>query len=256
MPAKQLLMFLLTAPLFTAGQDSLPSFHVRMNNNAVVVSWMNPRLDITELVIQRSLDSTKGFKSVMAMPDPTALSNGYVDKKIDAARYFYRIFYVLHGGNYVFTNAQRPREGFVDQTTAKPPQQQSDVFAPLLPTNSEDATGAFASPTYYRGPKAEMAVPDKIENRLPEDMFTPSALIYTNREGNLVLALPDTERKRYMLVVYLEQGSMLFRMRNIREPQLLVDRSNFFHSGWFRYDLYDGDKLREKGRFFIPPEIQ
>jgi hypothetical protein len=46
----------------------------------------------------------------------------------------------------------------------------------------------------------------------------------------------------------------MFHMRNIKEPQLLIDRSNFLHSGWFKYDLYEDEKLKEQNRFFIPPE--
>lgn len=247
---------LLFCSLLSISQDNLDFFKVTRNGNAVVVSWQHSRLEITELVVQRSLDPTKGFKSIMAMPDPAAVSNGYMDKKTDAARHYYRIFYVLHGGKYFFTEPQKATEGAADayqSTTA------GKISNPLLTLANLDAQNTGRKPetfSFYRSGTSSIEVPEKIEMVLPENMFTPSALIYTNREGNLSLALPDTDKKRYDLTVYLEDGSLLFKMKNIREPQLLVDRSNFFHSGWFRYDLFQSGVLKEKGRFFIPPEMQ
>jgi hypothetical protein len=43
-------------------------------------------------------------------------------------------------------------------------------------------------------------------------------------------------------------------MKNIKESKLLIDRSNFMSSGWFNYEIYDGQKPKEKNKFFIPPE--
>ena len=78
----------------------------------------------------------------------------------------------------------------------------------------------------------------------------------TNSEGNLIIALPDTYKKKFSLRVFKEDGTPMFHMRNIKEPQLLIDRSNFLHSGWFKYDLYEDEKLREQNKFFIPPEVR
>ena len=43
-------------------------------------------------------------------------------------------------------------------------------------------------------------------------------------------------------------------MRNIKEAQLLIDKSNFIYSGWFTYEISEGDRLKEKGKFFIPAD--
>jgi len=45
-------------------------------------------------------------------------------------------------------------------------------------------------------------------------------------------------------------------MKNIREPHLLIDKSNFYKSGWFRYDLFESGKLKSKNKFFIPTEVK
>ena len=94
----------------------------------------------------------------------------------------------------------------------------------------------------------------KIEDNINENVFSPSGLIFTNIEGNLIIALPDANRKKFTLSVFMEDGTPIFHMRNIKEPQLLIDRSNFLHSGWFKYDLFENEKLREQNKFFIPPE--
>ncbi|MFN5021116.1 MAG: hypothetical protein ACK5GP_05640, partial [bacterium] len=94
----------------------------------------------------------------------------------------------------------------------------------------------------------------KIEDNINENVFSPSGLIFTNIEGNLIIALPDANKKKFTLRVFMEDGTPIFHMKNIKEPQLLIDRSNFLHSGWFKYDLYENEKLREQNKFFIPPE--
>jgi hypothetical protein len=87
-----------------------------------------------------------------------------------------------------------------------------------------------------------------------ENMFQPSAFIYINPSGNLMLILPNPEKKHFSFFVYKEDGALLFNMKNIKESKLLIDRSNFMSSGWFNYELYDGQKPKEKSKFFIPPE--
>jgi hypothetical protein len=40
-------------------------------------------------------------------------------------------------------------------------------------------------------------------------------------------------------------------MKNIKESQLLIDKSNFIYSGWFKYEITEGERVKEKGKFFI-----
>jgi hypothetical protein len=79
-------------------------------------------------------------------------------------------------------------------------------------------------------------------------------MIFTNGEGNLIISLPDAPKNRFTLRVFREDKSLLFEMKHIRENQLLIDRSNFHNSGWFRYELKEGEKVREKNRFYIKPD--
>ena len=94
----------------------------------------------------------------------------------------------------------------------------------------------------------------KKDSVVTENMFQPSAFVYINPGGNLMLILPNPEKKHFSFLVYKEDGTLLFNMKNIKESKLLIDRSNFMSSGWFNYEIYDGQKPKEKNKFFIPPE--
>ena len=231
-------------------QDSLPSFSVEERNGMVIIGWKNPFQDLTQLVIQRSYDSSKGFKSIMAMPDPTSVSNGYVDKSINAINQYYRLFYVQPGGRYFFTASAKP----IKSNLANP--LQSIQLHEEIDKNNVGPTEKKDLISYINNKKnklGQITSPTNLESVLPENLFTPSTLIFSNKDGDLVLALPEANQKKYLLKVFRDNGSIIFTMKEIRHPQLVVDRSNFYHSGWFTYELYEEDKFKEKNKFFIPP---
>jgi hypothetical protein len=90
-------------------QDTLPRFTVTTRgNNKAIISWTNNYTSVTQINIQRSFDSTKGFRTILNVPDPTVPQNGFVDTKAPAPNMFYRIFIVLEDGNYIFSAAKRP----------------------------------------------------------------------------------------------------------------------------------------------------
>lgn len=221
----------------------------------VIIGWLNPHPELTQLIIQRSVDSLTGFRSIVSMPDPTSVSNGYVDKKPGAANSFYRIYFVNPGGRYLFTAAQKPVKDASMNSTGAP----ITANANKVIDDTNNSSG-LRSPTLDKALKIKretgngINLSGKIEDIINENVFSPSGLIFTNIEGNLIIALPDANRKKFTLRVFKEDGTPVFHMRNIKEPQLLIDRSNFLHSGWFKYDLYENEKLREQNKFFIPPE--
>lgn len=236
-------------------EDSLPTFTVKERNGMVIIGWLNPHPELTQLIIQRSVDSLTGFRSIVSMPDPTAVSNGYVDKKPGIANSFYRIYYVNPGGRYLFTAAQKPIKESASQSG------NASVKTLLTAENADTINGTgIRSLTPDKALKLKRDTgpginpSGKLDDNIRENAFNPSGLIFTNNEGNLIIALPDANRKKFSLRVFKEDGTPMFQMKNIKEPQLLIDRSNFLHSGWFKYDLYEDERLREQNRFFIPPE--
>jgi hypothetical protein len=85
--------------------------------------------------------------------------------------------------------------------------------------------------------------------------FIPSFYVYTNQDGFVYLNLPDAERKKYRLKFFEEDNSLLFEIKNIKESGLTLDKSNFLHAGWFRFELYNDDKLVEKNRIYLEKEF-
>ena len=88
-----------------------------------------------------------------------------------------------------------------------------------------------------------------------KEVYRPSQYIYTGRYGNIQINLPEASRRHYSAKFFDENDKLLFELSEIRDPNLTLDKTNFRHSGWFRFELYDGDQLKEKNKFFIPKEF-
>jgi hypothetical protein len=275
-PQRVLLMLIFSALMMKVnGQSTLPDFQVIQRNGVNIISWNNEIKEITQLIIQRSVDSLTGFRSIVSMPDPTTLTNGFVDRKSGSKLFFYRIFYVMPGGRYVFTESQNPKveipppviqPAIKNQATPNP--------APVIVTTDPPITKKEVQVIIKKQPDTAVSrlslvyqkiglsqynwrtitILPKTENILNDDTFVLSSLIYTNGEGNLIISLPDAPKNRFTLRVFREDKSLLFEMKHIRENQLLIDRSNFHNSGWFRYELREGERIRERNRFYIKPD--
>ena len=94
--------------------------------------------------------------------------------------------------------------------------------------------------------------------------FVSSKYIYTNKDNNLILSLPDADKVNFFLRFYDDKDKLVFVIKKVKEPYLTVEKVNFLHTGWFYYDLYTDDILLEKYKFYIgkdgrtgppPPEI-
>lgn len=246
-------------------QDSLPNFYAKERNGYAIIGWYNPFKDVNELIIQRSSDSLTGFRSIMSMPDPSSVYNGFVDKKENAANFYYRIFYIRTGSRYTFTQSMKPKPAEVETPKTQlvsntPPTIQEPINAKqvdsVLKHNPQIDSIYKVNPEQamkiIRSLDATLQPIGKINTPSTEGIFDPSAFIFIDNEGNLVIALPEVQKKKYSLIVYLEDGGRLFEMKNIREPHLLIDKSNFYKSGWFKYDLMESGKLKSRNKFYIP----
>lgn len=89
-------------------QDTLPRFTVTTRGaNKIFVSWTNTFESVSQISIQRSLDSTKNFKTILTVPDPRVRQNGFVDSKAQTPFMYYRLFIVLEGGKYLFSKSSK-----------------------------------------------------------------------------------------------------------------------------------------------------
>ena len=197
-------------------QDTLPKFNVvNPGNGTIIVSWTNNYDIVRQISVQTSHDSLKNYRTIMSMADPNTKQNGYADANALNDHMYYRLFVLLGDGQYFFTEAKQP----VLDTTGQ-------AIVPMeKPTNQN-----FVD-------------------------FIPSFYVYTNREGYVYVNLPDADRRKYHIKFYEEDNDFLFELKNINETGLTLDKANFIHGGWFRFELYNGDRLVEKNKFYLAKDF-
>ncbi len=90
---------------------------------------------------------------------------------------------------------------------------------------------------------------------VPIEVYKVSAYVYTGRYGNIHVSLPEAGRRHYSVKFFDDNNKLMFELSEIKDPSLILDKTNFQHAGWFRFELYDGDQLKEKNKLFIPKEF-
>lgn len=209
-------------------QDTLPKFSLtNVGGHRIIIGWINKYQQVKQISIQRGFDSLGAYKTILSVVDPMAQQNGFVDTKAPNDHMFYRLFIVFEGGNYIFSQAKRP---VLDTARIAKPAVTDVISKP------KDSTAAPV--------KTELPVIKKPE-------WIPSAYVYTNKEGYVFINLPDAVQKKYSLKVFEEDGDLLFEIKNIQEAALTLDKANFYHAGWFNFELYNEEKLVEKNKFYL-----
>jgi hypothetical protein len=85
-------------------------------------------------------------------------------------------------------------------------------------------------------------------------LWVPSKFVYTFKDGYIRINLPDDEKK-YSIKFFTEDNKPLFELKEVKEKSFRIDKSNFYRSGWFRFELYGDGELVEKNKFFLPREF-
>jgi hypothetical protein len=246
-------------------QDTLPNFTIVERANKVTISWYNPYQSVVQLNVQRSFDSAKNFSTVFSPTSPQLPQNGYTETKMPTNQIYYRIFYVLEGGAYFFTKSRR------SGSDARTEQARS---APLLKGNAAGLITVRVRDSFYANiPSARFrffrdSLLQNTKDTLtpindsllvitrysgPEN-FRPSLFIFSNRFG-ISINLPNATSRRYKVKFFEENGTSLFEIAHIKETQLIIDKSNFLHAGWFFFELYEDDRLKEKNRFYLSKDF-
>jgi hypothetical protein len=79
----------------------------------------------------------------------------------------------------------------------------------------------------------------------------PSSRVYTNKQNVVVIAIQQAYSKKYGLKVFDENQKLILELKRVPDDYLLLEKSNFFHAGWFNFEIYEEGKLFEKNRFFV-----
>src|SRR5438552_192917 len=102
------LFVIISACSMLYAQDTLPRFILKnAGNNRIIIGWVNNYPNIRQIGIQRSFDSLNLYKTILTVPDPAAIQNGYMDVKAMNDHMFYRLFILLDKGVYLFSAAKK-----------------------------------------------------------------------------------------------------------------------------------------------------
>jgi hypothetical protein len=137
--------------------------------------------------------------------------NGFVDANPRSTNMFYRVFLSFEGGTYIFSQSFRP---VIDTSRVK-----SDL------TDFKQAT--------------------------VNTWFVPSKMIYTGRDNNVIISLPEATKKKYLIKFFEENGTPVFELNKITESFLTLERVNFIHAGIFNFEIFENGTLIEKYKVYI-----
>lgn len=221
-------------------QDTLPKFSIKnIGNNRIIIDWVNNFQNIRQISIQRSFDSLKNFKTILTVPDPSNPQNGYADSKADNDHMFYRLYILLDKGVFLFSNPKRPvwdtaiATKKMDGAKDKP-----YTIIPVIPGDSTSRGSAISSSR----PKVEGWVPSKF--------------VYTNNgDGYIRISLPELEEKKFSIKFFTSDDRPLFELKDIKDRNFKLDKTDFYRSGWYKFELYQDGVLLEKNKFFLPKEF-
>lgn len=220
-------------------QDTLPKFSVKnVGGNRIVIGWINTFETVRQISIQRSFDSLKNFKSILTVADPSIPENGYVDTKASNDRMFYRLYIMLDKGVFLFSDAKRPK--FDSVIVVKKDAVKTDLPGLVVPVIINDSV---------------VVGPVNNNNRPKADIYIPSKRVYTFKDGYVRIVLPEGTEKKYNIKFFTMESELLFELKDVKEKDFKIDKSNFYHSGWFKFELYENGELLEKNKFYLPKEF-
>src|SRR3990170_6839041 len=194
-------------------QDTLPKFSVKnVGSSRIVIGWINTFETVRQISIQRSFDSTKNFKSILTVADPSIPENGYVDTKAASDRMFYRLYIMLDKGAYLFSDAKRP---VLDTVVKKDAAVKSDFPGLSVPVIISDSV---------------LIGPVNGNNRPKAELYIPSKRIFTFKDGYVRIILPDETDKKYN-IKFFSDDDLLFELKDVKERDFKIDKANFYHAG-------------------------
>jgi hypothetical protein len=231
----------------------------------VKVEWLNPYGDsVVQINVQRSWDSVRNYKTIFVPLSPELPQNGYIDESAGYNGMYYRVFYVLANGSFYFTKAQKVKTGS-DFTNAITEEQASDKNF-LVTIHDDDTVIAQLNYNAYKRFRDSIVnyTRDTLYSLTDADIliryynndisWVPSTHIFTNSDG-VQIYLADAQQKNYRLRFFDEYHKLLFSIQHISHPQLLLDKTDFMRSGWFYFELYEDNKVKERNKFYIPKDF-
>lgn len=109
---------------------------------------------------------------------------------------------------------------------------------------AQDYSGSSAPPGHI-SPKYTLYVRDTSRE-------THSAgIVRCTKNGDIVITVPPDISGQYRVRFYDEENLLLFEIRQISDPLLIVEKCNFRRAGVFQYEVFRNSELVEKNSFRI-----
>ncbi len=241
---------------------ALPQYELNIiGKDRVRISWVNPYgEELIQINVQRSYDSLRGYKTVFSTPSPELPENGFIEPFYPGVKVYYRIFYMLSSNAYFFTPVKRASATLLDDSVAKQLAATNDTVTvkttesviARLPYSEflkfKDSLFAQTKDTLLLLSNDTVLLKPYIYN----GAWRASVYLFTDRLGVVNLKLPQAKEKSYSLHVYeADSKTKVFFLKHITETELMIDKANFLHAGWFNFELYEDDKLKERNKIFI-----
>ena len=229
-------------------QDTLPKISVINRSGKIIVSWKNAYgANISNINIQRSTDSIKKFVTIGTVLNPMNDENGYVDNKLPTGKIFYRVFVAFEGGAYLFSRSHVPVMDTVKIIEKEIIEFENEI---VKKQKAEYKNEISADKKIILSEKKEIIKP------IPPPVFVPSKFVFVGKDNNVIIALPDAGTTKMSIKFFEEDNTPLFELLNINDTYLIMEKVNFLHTGWFRFNLYDNNILVEKSKFLIQKEVK
>ena len=213
---KLLLSFFLFLALqkVSFAQDTLPKITVTQLGKKVLVSWTNPYTYVTSINIQRSGDSIKNFTTIGSVLNVKTATNGFVDTKEFIPSDQYYRLFISFEGG-----------NYIFTQSKRPTPDTQNISAEIID---------------YQQPV--------------KTWFIPSRHVYTGRDNNVIISLPDAAKKNYSIKFFEDDGTFVFELKRIPASYLTLDKVNFMHSGLFNFELFENRIIIERHKVYIPKD--
>ena len=250
---------------------------------------MNPFPFLDQISVQRSYDSVKFFQTIFSSQSPNLPQNGFVDNNVaPGVKVFYRIFYVKEEGNYAYSVSLsiKPSDKKIAAVTGNlaitkdKKRVNTDIID--LPENTT-ALSLIKFINIYNGNKDSLlyvleyadyerfrdSIFKKTKDTLiainhseilwkkyaPEYIWQPSLYIFTTPDNDVKLQLPHFREHRYKVKFFTPTHEEIFEIKHVKEDILILDKTNFVHAGWFYFELFEDDILKEKNKLYVESDF-
>ena len=251
----------------------------------MVVSWTNPYNNLIQLAVQRSTDSVRKFTSVFSATSPELPVNGFADKVTPGTKVYYRIFYVMRGGSYYFTKSKQastgPAVGIKEADSRRDqlsdsliaaitdPKTNPELLGPDIPyyiiledtllttlTNGDLVRFRDSIMTRTKDTLYQKTIDTILLARyIPPFAQSTSQYVYTDRDGFIVVKLPDALKKRYDLVFLQEDETPVLEFKPVKFTYFVIDKTNFYQAGWYKFELKENGRIKERNKIFLAKEF-